>query len=67
MKEEMIELLELMIDIAMATQKQTNNETENICQSQQSTPAIPPTNSVPPVLKTKLADAEKQLQKKILQ
>ena len=64
MKEALAELIELMVDIATASENPNHNETEILCQSQPFTPAIQLMNSAQPASKTRCADAGKQRQKR---
>ena len=64
MKNELTELLELMVDIAMASEKPNNFEFENVCLLQQFTPDTQQMSSVPRASMTKSADAGKLLPKR---
>ena len=66
MKDELIELLELLVDVAMTSDKTNSIETETLCQSTQFTQESQLTNNGQRLLKTKSDVAGKQRPKKAL-
>jgi len=66
MKDELVELLELLVDIALSSGQQISHETEPLCQSPQFTQGTQLTNSDPHPLKTKCDAAVKLRPGKVL-